>query len=87
MNPYFRWWHWLRANLIGYFWGPCPICCRNYGGHEKGAIPLMDSWGSGRMVCRACTEKAQARNSDWMKAHPHPPILVNTYINMENVMP
>lgn len=30
-----RWFHNLRAFFGGYFWMPCPVCRRMYGGHEE----------------------------------------------------
>lgn len=33
-----RWWHRLYARLAGYFWLPCPVCGRMFGGHEIGGI-------------------------------------------------
>ena len=29
-----RWMHRLWAYLLGYFWAPCPVCGREFGGHE-----------------------------------------------------
>lgn len=29
-----RWVHHLYALLAGYFWLPCPVCGRHFGGHE-----------------------------------------------------
>lgn len=30
-----RWVNRLYANLLGYFWLPCPICGQMFGGHER----------------------------------------------------
>lgn len=30
----FRWPNHLYANLLGYYWGACPLCGQMYGGHE-----------------------------------------------------
>lgn len=67
MRRWFRWWHWLRAHVCGYFWLPCPICNRYFGGHEHGAS-LMTSWGSGFGTCAdpACKAEAQRRNTELM---------------------
>lgn len=32
--------HRLYAWLFGYFWLPCPICGRMFGGHETGDMSL-----------------------------------------------
>lgn len=29
-----RWMHHIIAELGGYFWLPCPVCGRMFGGHE-----------------------------------------------------
>ncbi len=53
----------LYANILGYFWIPCPVCHRPFGGHEMGAGALY-SPGSmhGQIVCRdpACEAEAEA---------------------------
>ncbi len=71
-----RCYHWFRAFVGGYFWLPCPICRRNFGGHELKGDWLMRSWGEGEGVCPDCGPEAQRRNEAWMKAHPHPPIII-----------
>ena len=54
--------HKLYANLLGYFWSPCPLCGRYFGGHEDGSWVVMDTPFSGRLVCRDCGAKAQQMN-------------------------
>ena len=56
-----RWCHKIYANLLGYFWSPCPICGRMYGGHEEHGSLMID-WGSGRCTCINCAEEADKRN-------------------------
>ncbi len=46
--------------LHGYFWLPCPICGKNFGGHEIGGS--LSNWGGGMGVCKFCGEKAEKRN-------------------------
>ncbi len=48
------------ARLFGYFWIPCPICGRRFGGHEWGAT--LWTAGEGRAVCRneGCVRVAEA---------------------------
>ena len=41
----------IRATLGGYYWLPCPICGRDYGGHEKPNGSLEGPVGSGHTVC------------------------------------
>ena len=76
--PRWRWLNWIYAPLNGYFWLPCPLCGKNFGGHEiRGTDQsLMDSWYSGVSVCsdQGCIVEAKRRDIEYMKAHP-PPIL------------
>ncbi|MEU7170270.1 hypothetical protein ABZ949_02110 [Micromonospora tulbaghiae] len=62
-----RWW----ANLAGYFWKPCPLCGKPFGGHEWRDIdgklssvpnPMQQPWRQGAYaftgqvgICPACT--------------------------------
>lgn len=32
----YRWFNWLYAFFGGYFWLPCPLCHKKFGGHEIG---------------------------------------------------
>ena len=50
------------ANTMGYFWIPCPLCGREFGGHEGGGSvpnPLHDVDGKRRpgwlIICSQCT--------------------------------
>lgn len=61
----------LYAKLFGYFWLPCPICGKNFGGHEKHGS-LMTSWDGGIMTCPDCAEEAEHRNQLFMQDHPAP---------------
>ena len=76
MMPRWRWLNWLYALLGGYFWLPCSLCSRKYGGHEYRTSDayLMHDWNSGESVCSNCKEEAERRNEQYMKTHP-PPIL------------
>lgn len=66
MRRYFRWFHWLKAHLCGYYWLPCAICGEYRGGHEKSGT-LMTSWGSGVSVCVNCIPEAERRNKEFME--------------------
>lgn len=49
--------HQLYAFLLGFYWLPCPLCGREYGGHEHGADipdPARPPYG-GLMICSQCT--------------------------------
>lgn len=59
-----RWLQHLWANLRGYFWLPCPICRKYFGGHEIADIGLYIGGGSGQCVCRNCEEKARRLNDN-----------------------
>lgn len=59
-----RWLHRFYARLIGYAWGPCPLCGRSFGGHEwrdrKGlssTITKSERPGkrTGTAICPICT--------------------------------
>lgn len=50
-----RWLHRVYAFLFGYFWVPCPICGRMFGGHENGGTLWLTGTAtsrSGRSLCR-----------------------------------
>ena len=61
-----RWFAKFWANFNGYFWMPCPVCGRMFGGHElpkKWQVPLLDEKGIGTCVCSAeCSSKAHQMN-------------------------
>ena len=47
--------HKLYAYLFGYFWLPCPVCGKYFGGHEiankESIIALYSKDGRGKLVC------------------------------------
>ena len=51
----------LYADLVGYFWTPCPICGRGFGGHEWSGI-LMITEDNGKGVCPKCKDMANEIN-------------------------
>ena len=68
-----RWYHAVRAFLSGYFWLPCPICGKNFGGHEWRVGDGSDIWSGseaegmaapsgGEGVCPRCKDKANKIN-------------------------
>jgi hypothetical protein len=54
--------HWFYARTHGYFWLPCPICGRKFGGHEEPKGTLMKDWGSGQSTCPQCFDEAKKRS-------------------------
>jgi hypothetical protein len=56
-----RWVARVYARWRGYAWGACPICRRQFGGHETDAytqhwhsIPDRDPFGARLLICRDC---------------------------------
>jgi len=59
----FRFLNKIYADLCGYFWLPCPICGKNFGGHEwKSGNTLMENISEGTGVCPDCGKEARKRN-------------------------
>ena len=65
-----RFFHKIYAFVFGYFWLPCPICRRYFGGHEKGNGCVMETRTYGSVVCSLCTKEADRRNQELMKGTP-----------------
>jgi DNA-directed RNA polymerase subunit RPC12/RpoP len=60
-----RWFNRLYAFINGYFWLPCSLCGKNFGGHEwfpDNSISI--SYGEGEAVCPNCGEKAREINKE-----------------------
>lgn len=66
----FRFLNKMYANLFGYFWKPCPLCGKMFGGHEAGNGYIMTTWYHGKMTCPNCVGQARAYNKAWMKNNP-----------------
>jgi len=49
-----RWINWLYACFNAYFWLPCPLCGKKFGGHEWYAS-IDNGCGGGRGVCPECS--------------------------------
>lgn len=59
----FRLYNHLYALFNRYFWLPCPLCGKYFGGHEwKSGNDIYHGNGSGEGVCPDCGEKAKAIN-------------------------
>ncbi len=61
-----RWKEEQFAHQNGYFWLPCPICHRFFGGHEDCGT-LMISWNRGWNTCKRCAPEAKRRSDKLMK--------------------
>jgi len=59
-----RWLHRLYAKVFRYFWIPCPICGKMFGGHEamKNGGVLWVSEHRGKCVCKNCKEIAKEKS-------------------------
>ena len=55
----------IYAFIFGYFWVPCPLCNKKFGGHEW-IGSLQTSPGGGVGVCCNCSEKAELLNKRWI---------------------
>ena len=53
-KKYPRWINYLYAYIFGYYWLPCPLCGKNYGGHESFGGGIYLGNGEGKMVCSKC---------------------------------
>lgn len=66
--------NWIWALWGAFFWLPCPICHRNFGGHEGrtgSGSSLMITLGSGEGVCwrSDCASVARERNKIFYAKH------------------
>lgn len=68
--------NWVWAAWGRFFWLPCPICGKNFGGHEKGGSLYYTNY-SGEMVCPKCIEKADERNKKTFEMMRQEPKVVN----------
>jgi hypothetical protein len=60
-----RWLNKMYANAMGFFWQPCPICGRMFGGHETAETILMNKdLNTGWCVCEKCEKEAARRNEE-----------------------
>jgi hypothetical protein len=62
-----RWLNRLYARLMGYFWLPCPLCGRPFGGHEwrtqdglAASIPTAEPH-TYEGICPTCTKAGLGR--------------------------
>ena len=72
----FRLWRWpnmLYANALGYFWLPCPICTKMFGGHEASSVCMKNpsDLSRGWCVCWRCGKETNRRNEAAEKRQWH----------------
>lgn len=66
-----RRWNRFRAWIGGYFWLPCPLCGREFGGHEvRQGETLWLSPLEGRCVCPDCGPEARRRSESLRHQRP-----------------
>jgi len=53
-----RWLQKLYADICGWLWLSCPICGREFGGHERGRWGYATTPVSQVAVCPYCVDKA-----------------------------
>lgn len=74
-----RWWHRFYAWLGGYFWLPCPVCGKHFGGHEWMTgdpcctVPdeIDGRYGVSIAICPACTLKKRKTGADCLSTSIH----------------
>ena len=62
----FRFYNKIYAKLFHYFWLPCPVCGRFFGGHEvKEIISTKNREGQNCQICpsQLCAYKAGIKNT------------------------
>jgi hypothetical protein len=52
----------IYAFSHSYFWLPCPICGRKFGGHERPQGILMINPAEAKGTCSACASEVERRN-------------------------
>jgi hypothetical protein len=80
-----RFLHRWYAKANGYFWLPCDLCGRPFGGHEWAATPggpayLITGPGSGTGVCPGCAPLARATNWRIVGMEPIPGMEVGSVL-------
>ena len=61
-----RLYHMIYAYTHAYFWLPCGICGRKFGGHEKGNGYLQTSDSGGETVCSNCATEGYRRTGEYI---------------------
>ena len=61
--------HKLYAWQFAYFWKPCPICKRMFGGHEEPKGFLYTGPNLLVVTCSLCVDRADERNRLYKEGH------------------
>lgn len=65
--------HRIWAFMNVYFWLPCPLCGKYFGGHEiydSFAQSIMTNHHSGKTVCPDCVLEAKSQRERFMTLNP-----------------
>lgn len=54
------------AYVNGYFWLPCPLCGRHFGGHEHGGVTTVGD--KLKTICPTCTAERDRESDVWWRA-------------------
>lgn len=66
-----RWFNRSYASLFGYFWLPCPLCKKKFGGHEWfDDNHLMINYEESEGVCPKCGDRAREINKRIIILYP-----------------
>lgn len=61
----FKLFHRIYAFIFGYFWLPCPICKKEFGGHQKNGILYTDyKLTTGKCICPNCAKISREWHQD-----------------------
>jgi hypothetical protein len=55
--------HRAYAFINGYFWLPCPLCGRHFGGHEHGGVTRVGN--TLKAICPACKAARDDDSAVW----------------------
>lgn len=59
--------HELWAWIAGYFWTPCPVCGREFGGHEWDGSGIPKRWEPPYILQAVCSPEC---SDEWGLRHP-----------------
>ncbi len=71
-----RWVHRLYAFTHGYYWVPCPMCGKHFGGHEEHGSLFYGLARGGESVCRNCAARAEEANQPRYAAMRSAPVYI-----------
>lgn len=80
----------IYARSHGYFWLPCPICRKEFGGHEESGgqlwYPNSGPLGSAKMTCPNCVGDWKIIKAD-KEPEPNEPVIYGTGNSWTRVLP